>query len=92
MTDATLMDVARRLDCIITLGEHTAEAIYGSENLDIQDADEIAGDAAIIADCARHIVAAMTVAMPEFAETFQRAKEVGAARAALLAQKNGGAS
>lgn len=92
MTAAALLDVARRLDCIITLGEATADRVYGMDGLETRIADEIAEDAAIMADCARHIVAAMIAEMPEFALTFRRAKEIGAARAAMLAQKKGGAA
>ena len=52
MTDLEMMEIARRLDCIMTLGENTADEVYGADAVPTENADVIANDAAIITDCA----------------------------------------
>ena len=92
MNDREMMEVARRLDCIITLGENTADEVYGTDAVPTGNADVIAGDAAIITYCARHIAASLSASVPGFADTFHRAKVAAMARAAMLQQKKGGAA
>ena len=92
MNEREMMEVARRLDCIITLGENAADEVYGADAVPTENADVIANDAAIITDCARHIAASLSASVPGFAGTFHRAKVAAMARARMLQQKKGGAA
>lgn len=91
MNNKDRMEIARRLDAIITLSENLADAVYGFDGVETKIADEVAADAAISADCARKIVEMMANNDPDFQETFTRAKSVGAIRAKMIAQKGGDA-
>lgn len=86
-----MMEVARRLDCLITLSEVTADSVYAMDGVPTKAADEIAADAAIIADCTRFVVGALLANVPGFASTFHRAKVAAIARARMMQQKGGAA-